>query len=189
MQRADQYDPLSGLVRVNHMKYGYSYYQDAQQPLLIGGAFNEPDELQHVKIKQPDPAHVNPQSRRIAKSGVQAFVDEHTKGLNVSVSAPIAPRHPHLYHIEKKVTSWLNDTFHGIGAKHLQAYLDEYCFRLNLDFRQIPIVGQLLQWCAITPTLIYDELTRDKPVLAVPWHAWGSKAKWKGNYLSLWNAG
>lgn len=31
----------------------------------------------------------------------------------------------------KKAKSWLYKTFHGIGSKYLQAYLDEFCFRLN----------------------------------------------------------
>ncbi|MFX3634828.1 MAG: transposase [Candidatus Pristimantibacillus sp.] len=30
-----------------------------------------------------------------------------------------------------KAKAWLNKTFHGIGSKYLQAYFDEYCFRLN----------------------------------------------------------
>ncbi|MCD9022522.1 hypothetical protein [Cohnella silvisoli] len=37
--------------------------------------------------------------------------------------------HPALNPIKRHVTAWLNDTFQGIGAKHLQAYLDEFCFR------------------------------------------------------------
>lgn len=26
---------------------------------------------------------------------------------------------------------WINDTYHGIGSKYAQQYMDEYCFRLN----------------------------------------------------------
>lgn len=33
--------------------------------------------------------------------------------------------------VAKDAFSWINESFHGIGAKYAQSYLDEYCFRLN----------------------------------------------------------
>jgi hypothetical protein len=187
MQQADEGDPLTGVVRVDPIYYGYTYFSDARQPLLIGGSLDERDEPEQVKIKQPDPSHVNSESRWIKKSGVQAFVNDHTDGQDVTVFTR-GKLHHSLNLIKRKMTEWLNNTFHGIGAKHLQAYLDEFCFRLNLKLRHVPVFSHLLHWCAATPTLTYKDLTCSKPVLAVPWVVWGSKEKWKGKYLSLWNA-
>ncbi|MFC5406665.1 transposase [Cohnella soli] len=187
MQHADEGDPLTGIVRVDPIFYGYAYYSDARQPLLIGSSLDQHDRPQHVKIKQPDPKHVNTESRWIETPGVQAFIKHHTDGEAVTVFTR-GKLHPASNPIMRNVTQWLNDTFHGIGAKHLQAYLDEFCFRLNLKLRNVPVLSQLLHWCSATPALTYKDLTRSKPVLAVPWVVWGSKAKWKGRYLSLWNA-
>ncbi|MCD9023172.1 transposase [Cohnella silvisoli] len=187
LQQADEADPLTGVVRVDPISYGYTYYSEAQQPLLIGGSLDERDEPQQVKIKQPDPSHVNNALRWIEKPGVQAFVDNHIDEQAVTVLGR-GRLHPALNPIKWKVTAWLNFTFNGIGAKHLQAYLDEFCFRLNLKLRHAPVFSQLLHWCAVTPTLTYKDLTRSKPVLTVPWVVWGSKAKWKGKYLTLWIA-
>ncbi|MCD9021658.1 transposase [Cohnella silvisoli] len=187
LQQADEGDPLTGVVRVDPISYGYTYYSEAQQPLLIGGSLDERDEPKQVKIKQPDPSHVNNALRWIEKPGVQAFVKDHIDEQAVTVLGR-GKLHPAFNPIKWKVTAWLNNTFNGIGAKHLQAYLDEFCFRLNLKLRRVPVFSQLLHWCATTPTLTYKDLTRSKSVLTVPWVVWGSKAKWKGKYLTLWNA-
>lgn len=60
--------------------------------------------------------------------------------------------------IAKSAGTWLNDTFHGIGRKHLQKYLDEFCFRWNQSKSQTPIFVALLQICAAAPAPTYDEL-------------------------------
>ena len=36
--------------------------------------------------------------------------------------------------IASNVKAWINGTFHGIEKKHLQAYLNEFCYRLNRRF-------------------------------------------------------
>jgi transposase-like protein len=189
LQQADESEPLTGVVGINHSYYGYAYYDDARQPLLIGGSLDEHGQAQHVKIKQPDPCHVSSEpTRRIGKPGVESFINQHTDSRDVTVFPRFGKLQPVLNQINRQMRDWLNDTFHGIGPKHLQAYLDEFCFRLNLKLRNIPVLAELLHWCATTPTRIYKDLTRNKPVLAAPWLAWGSKAKWKGNHLSRWSA-
>jgi hypothetical protein len=189
LQLADEREPLRGVVRVEHHYYGSVLYDDARQPLLIGGSLDEHGQAQHVKIKQPDPSHViSEPTRRIAKSGVEAFIHQHTDDRDVTVYPRFRKFHPDLYQIKRQMTDWLNDTFHGIGPKHLQAYLDEFSFRVNLSLRNVPVFGEMLHWCSSTPTRIYQELIRDKPVLPVPWAVYGSKAKWKGSHLSRWSA-
>lgn len=34
--------------------------------------------------------------------------------------------------------AWIGGTFHGLSPKHLQSYLDEFCFRFNR--RRLPSV-------------------------------------------------
>ena len=36
-----------------------------------------------------------------------------------------------LHRVEGNAKALIIGTYHGLGAKHLQAYLDEFCFRFN----------------------------------------------------------
>ncbi|MDG0793743.1 hypothetical protein OMP38_25130 [Cohnella ginsengisoli] len=54
---------------------------------------------------------------------------------------------------------WLARTFGGIGPKHLQAYLDEYCFRLN---EQTDCFNTLLSLCGRIGTITQPELVRKR---------------------------
>lgn len=51
-------------------------------------------------------------------------------------------------------------TFHGLDGKHLQQYLDEFCYRFNRRRREAELFDRLLLACATAPPLTYDELTR-----------------------------
>ena len=51
-------------------------------------------------------------------------------------------------------------TYHGLGAKHLQAYLDEFCFRFNRRHGEGLLFDRLLNACISTSsTVTYEELT------------------------------
>lgn len=188
MQQADLVVPLSGWVRIESFNYGAAFFPDARQPLLIGASIDEQGTVTQVKIKQPDPRHVDNERRIVEKAGISDFVKNHTDGLNVRTCPPISRSHPFIHPFKRAVCGWLNETFNGIGAKHLQAYVDEFAFRINLALRRVPAFPELLGWCARTPVLIYRALTRHRPVLPVPWRAFGSRARWRGRHLGLWGA-
>lgn len=50
-------------------------------------------------------------------------------------------------------------TYHGIKGKHLQAYLDEYCYRYNRRKFQGEWFNRLLNVSVSTNTLTFAELT------------------------------
>lgn len=52
----------------------------------------------------------------------------------------------------------LHGTFHGIGDKYLQRFLDEYCFRFNRREKPQEIFQGLLNACAKNKTIMYKEL-------------------------------
>lgn len=187
MEHADSKYLLSGSVRIDQIYYGYLCFQDARQPLLIGATLDNLQQPQAVKIKCPHPEHVFKHRRRIDRNGIHDFIRRHLDP-NTIPTAQNGPTHPPLNKLQWNMTHWLNDTFQGIGAKHLQAYMDEFCFRLNLNMRGASIIDALMHWCTHTSPLIYRDLIRNKPVLPVPWTAWGSKAKWKGWHLTRWYA-
>ncbi len=49
-------------------------------------------------------------------------------------------------------------TFHGVMKKHLQRYLDEYCYRFNRRFWPGQAFDRLLRACAGSATVTYAEL-------------------------------
>lgn len=44
---------------------------------------------------------------------------------------------------------WTLDIFHGVSPRHLQAYLDEYCYRLNRRDKREDIFRRLLNRCLL----------------------------------------
>lgn len=55
--------------------------------------------------------------------------------------------------------AFLLGTFHGIGRKHLQSYLDEFCYRFNRRGWEDELFERLVTACANSDGLTYSELT------------------------------
>jgi len=51
-------------------------------------------------------------------------------------------------------------TFHGLGKKHIQSYLDEFCYRFNRRQHEAELFDRLLLACATAPPITFDELTQ-----------------------------
>ncbi|WP_238357404.1 hypothetical protein [Cohnella zeiphila] len=178
---------LSGNVRVEAFTYGSALFADGIQPLLIGGSFDSEGKLNHVKIEQPHPDYIDHQARFIFPSGINAFVQNHVEPeAQITQVKRMAKSHPSLLPLRLRLNLWLNDTFFGIGAKHLQAYADEFCYRLNQTFRRVSPIESLLQHCAASPALVYKELTRSRPVLPPAWLTFGSRSRWKSYHQVQW---
>ena len=43
--------------------------------------------------------------------------------------------------------TWIDRTFHGLGTKHAQLYWDEFCYRRNLSFSEVPVFPHLTRLC------------------------------------------
>jgi hypothetical protein len=56
--------------------------------------------------------------------------------------------------------AFITGTFHGLDRKHIQRYLDEFCYRFNRRYREAELFDRLLAACAGAPPLTYDELTQ-----------------------------
>lgn len=55
--------------------------------------------------------------------------------------------------------AFINGTFHGLGRKHFQRYLDEFCYRFNRRFWENQLFDRLLVACSTVKTITYTELT------------------------------
>ncbi|MFD2327934.1 transposase [Cohnella sp. GCM10020058] len=188
IQSAEASNLIESDFRLDAFYYGSPIYQDARQPVLIGASLNEQDKPDRVVLHQPEPAHVDPVNRRVLATGYHAFARKHAVPHAVPTSDRFGKMHAALFPIAKMVCAWLNDTFNGIGAKHLQAYLDEFAFRLNKQLQSASTLPVLMRWCAVTRAIQYKELIKPKPILVVPWIYFGSRSRWKGHHMSRWGA-
>ena len=65
------------------------------------------------------------------------------------------PEHLHWLHvIVSNLKAFITGTYHGLDRKHLQRYVNEFCYRFNRRRFGNRIFHRLLSVCAATPTII-----------------------------------
>jgi transposase-like protein len=75
-------------------------------------------------------------------------------------NAKESPDHLHWLHtVLSNAKAFVGGTFHGLDSKHLQAYLDEFCYRFNRRKFKGEWFSRLGTLCASTKTITYSELT------------------------------
>jgi transposase-like protein len=55
--------------------------------------------------------------------------------------------------------AFINGTFHGLDKKHLQQYLDEFCFRFNRRWFSGELFNRIVNACITSSKITYTELT------------------------------
>ncbi len=164
MNQAIDSDLLSGIVRVNIAHYGRPHCpiivpHPQRQPLFIAATMKESGEPCRFKIKHLSKEYLN--DGLVRRTGTQLFTEQHvdqTANVDIEyITARFSPRRFHrLLAVAADAGRWINLTFHGIGPKHLQTYMDEYCYRLNLTLRDTPIFHNMLRLSATTAAVPYS---------------------------------
>lgn len=158
---------LTGFVRVNSAVYGQPYNSSIhlhpqEHPLLVGASQDDQGEPTFLKMKLV--SKLNMRERRVCPSGTLDFAQKHvaTEANPIEfVTKRFSPnRFRRLLDSAAQMNKWINTTFHGLGRKHLQAYLDEFCCRLNLSIHHIPIFRHLTDLCVTTSSVSYFYITR-----------------------------
>lgn len=67
---------------------------------------------------------------------------------------------PWVHILIANVKSFIRGTYHGVSHKHLQSYLDEFCYRFNRRFNESLMLDRLVTACLNTNSIQYAELTR-----------------------------
>jgi transposase-like protein len=63
-----------------------------------------------------------------------------------------------LHRVAGNAKAFIPGTYHGLGKKHLRAYLNEFCFRFNRRIFLGQIFNRLLNACMVTCPITYLEL-------------------------------
>jgi transposase-like protein len=53
----------------------------------------------------------------------------------------------HLTSLYNRARAWVSSTFHGVSIRYVQSYWDEYCFRINQSFLDVPAIVALCRIC------------------------------------------
>jgi transposase-like protein len=106
-------------------------------------------------------AHVKPGSE-IKTDGLNIYrclADEGFVHTPAKFDPKNQPQHLHWTHIIiSNAKAFVNGTFHGLDAKHLQHYLDEFCYRLNRRYLCHDLFTHLAQACTLAPPKPYYAL-------------------------------
>jgi transposase-like protein len=173
ISNADSQNLISGLVRVNWGNYGSPYNptifrHHQEQPLLVGASLGTDGEFTQLKIKQVKEKYL--QDNHVTISAGHIFSKQHVDPEAIEViiinQKYSRNRSRPLIQICLNASQWINDLFKGIGPKHLQSYLDQYCFGYNTTKSSNNSFTTLLHQCLITPVLTYPQLIlRENPSL------------------------
>ncbi|NQX68905.1 IS1595 family transposase [Paenibacillus alba] len=154
IHNSDILTPLAGAICVNSAVYGRPYNPTVNKHpkehlLLIASSHNDANEFTSLKIKHI--ISTNPKVKHISRSDIITFQNEQIDiaayPIDIVTGFYTPKRLRPLLKFTKQASQWINDTFHGIGAKHLQIYLDDFCFRFNLSFRNLPLFPCLIERC------------------------------------------
>lgn len=140
MNFAESKKRLEGIVRVEPGVYGKPYnptgFRHPQEhPVIAGASYDDEGRIQAIKVKQVAPLYISADSKIIIRSGYDNFVAEAVHPLAtkfiVNRRLPHTARCSYIMQVCRQANKRLNALFKGIGAKHLQAYFDEFCFIHN----------------------------------------------------------
>lgn len=167
-QHEDQHK-LTGIVRMSNGKYGHPlsstiYRHPDEHPLLTAVSLSEQDEVLQLKIKAIDDKDCDGNSpmNHARKAFATRHIDKHAELHGLKSNYP-ANKKSLIRYVCAQACRWLNATFHGLGGKHLNAYLDEYCCRLNLAASiQGSLSGRLASICVRNSRITYRALV-NKP--------------------------
>ncbi|MFK7696183.1 transposase [Paenibacillus sp. HJGM_3] len=159
---------LSGIVRVNPACYGRphnpSVFRHPQEhPFLVGSSVDEQGSPLQIKLVLLNVhQHMN-ESKGILRSGIQFFTNRHidpqAHDLEFVKNQYARNRIRALLEVARAACRWINTTFHSLGRKHLQAYLNEFGYRFNQSLLDQPPFLSLLTHCASSKKIRYADLT------------------------------
>ena len=166
MSRSDAGTLLEGIVRVTDaLMYRRiippSNWSEIEQPIFVGSMENKNGELTHVKIR------ISPRSLRSGRHSspeATAFIRQCVSPESIP-EAIVTKRHgkvrnPDLIYFCRQAEMWLAFTFRGVGLKHLQVYLDHYCYIENRQRESV--YNELLRDCVRQRGIDYPTLTGSK---------------------------
>lgn len=167
MSQAEAEILLSGIVRVSdtlmYKVIGFPRnYMAIEQPVIVGTSENDKGEIMRVKFR------VSPRTLRKdhfdspdPTAFIRSVVDpESIPHVVIRERYCRTPNPNHeLKMICRDAEGWLASTFRGVGTKHLQVYLDHYCYIATRADGPTALSIELLRDCVHRTGIDYPTLT------------------------------
>lgn len=164
MTQSDSGKMLSGIVRVSDSVYSKRMvptfdWHPQEQPLLIGSSDDINGEPSFIVVKHQSKASLKD---RFDCPDPRSFIQDHVHPDSIETTVFTRRYGPNmnkkLAWMGYEITRWIGMIYRGIGPKHLQAYLNQFCYSYNRS--KSPIYPQLLADCIASRRITYPALTR-----------------------------
>ncbi|WP_169306751.1 transposase [Cohnella pontilimi] len=163
MQRQNCHEMLTGLIRITDAKLfprttGSSAWHEQEQSVFVAASADEAGQIERIKIKKQN-KHVLKNCYESPK--VEPFISE-VVDPNLAEKVTVSrhyfggKRDYVLLNIAQKAQNALARTFRGVSPKHLQVYLDQFCYVFNRVNR--PLLQELRMACSSGPCITYPAL-------------------------------
>lgn len=162
MSRTDGEVLLDGIVRVTDaLLYRRiippSNWREIEQPVIVGSTEDDNEEITHVKIRiSPrslrETRHSSPDTSEFIRQNVSPAAIPET----IVTKRHGKVRNPELIYFCRQAEMWMAFTFRGVSLKHLQVYLDHYCYIENR--RGASVYSELLRDCLCQRGIDYPTL-------------------------------
>ncbi|MGZ9584665.1 transposase [Paenibacillus marinisediminis] len=123
-----------------------------EHPLIVAASITADEHIIALKMKLVNRQHLRDRTLRPIASST--FNDLHTcadpSNIEIIPHPYRALRFRHLKDAFQQARRWMITTFHGIGQKYLQRYLDEFCFRYNARNHPLSAYERLVSMCMYT---------------------------------------
>lgn len=150
MGRKEDADILRGMVKLNPVVYGakiksaLNYCDPGEHPVMLCAETSEEGVPEKIKIKCVPDDYLD-RYRYVLRN--QAYRYFQSRYVEPESSVEVFSMSRRRYFMElsvivKQAEKWVYSTFIAIGRKHLQKYLDEYCFRFNTEVEYRTIMCQ-----------------------------------------------
>ena len=176
-------DPLSGLIEVDETALAFRTKNDPvaggagrshDGKLLVVGAVevgdgNAPGRLRRAEIASYGAESLN----RFIGHNIAAASTAKTDGWAGYAAAPVETHDPHvigsmaahlvlpwIHQVFSNLKGWARGVYHGLRAKHLQSYLDEFVFRFNRRRTRHAAFRSLFGIAVCTKPFTYNMLVR-----------------------------
>lgn len=147
--------PLEGRVAIHDDSYARPLFDGSVIPharetrVIVGATLSDAGEPERMTVQTVKQEHLD--HRRVTRAAIEQFMESRMDWKARLVYCPInfyvSPRHKKILPVMKDARHWLNTTFHGIGKKHLQTYLLEFCCRANLALAGLPAFPAISKIC------------------------------------------
>jgi transposase-like protein len=178
MSDRDAHYQLAGLVELDDAFFGAPTEGGKrgrgtdQTPVLVGVSLNKQGAPQYVKMQViPDvkgktlvefaKLHIEPGST-ISSDAYRSYnaLAEEYDHQPIKFNVKDNPDHLKWLHtMISNAKAFIGGTFHGLDSKHLQSYLNEFCFRTNRRQFGSQMFNRLLTACISFDTITYGDLT------------------------------